>query len=36
MIAQQAGFPSSLDGFYFLVGVALCGGLFAAWQKQID
>ncbi|TDV17213.1 MFS transporter [Paraburkholderia caballeronis] len=36
MIAQQASFLSSLDGFYFLIGVAVCGGLFAAWQKQID
>jgi hypothetical protein len=35
MVAQQAGFLSSLDGFYFLIGVAICGGIFAAWQKQI-
>lgn len=35
-IAQQASFLASLDGFYFLAGVALCGGLFAAWQKEID
>ena len=36
MVAQQASFLSSLDGFYFLIGVAVCGGIFAAWQKQID
>jgi hypothetical protein len=36
MIARQASFLSSIDGFYFLIGIALCGGLFAAWQKQID
>lgn len=36
MVVQQASFLSSLDGFWFLVGVAVCGGLFAAWQKQID
>jgi hypothetical protein len=35
-VAQQASFLTSLDGFYFLIGVAICGGLFAAWQKQID
>ena len=35
-VAQQASFLASLDGFYFLVGIAICGGLFAAWQKQID
>jgi hypothetical protein len=36
LVAQQASFLSSLDGFYFLIGVALCGGIFAAWQKQIN
>ena len=36
MVAQQASFLASLDGFYFLAGVALVGGLFAAWQKEID
>ncbi|MBB5496217.1 hypothetical protein HDG37_000404 [Paraburkholderia sp. MM5384-R2] len=35
-IAQQASLLASLDGFYFLIGVAICGGPFAAWQKQID
>ena len=34
MVAQQASFLASLDGFYFLAGVALVGGLFAAWQKR--
>jgi len=36
MVAQQASFLSSLDGFYFLIGVAICGGIFAAWQTRID
>ncbi|RQH07418.1 MFS transporter [Paraburkholderia dinghuensis] len=36
MVTQQASFLSSLDGFYFLIGVAVCGGIFAAWQKQIE
>jgi MFS family permease len=36
MVAQQASFLSSIDGFYYLMGVAVCGGIFAAWQKQID
>ncbi|WJF88979.1 MFS transporter [Paraburkholderia bonniea] len=36
MVAQQASFLASLDGFYFLIGIALCGGLFAWWQKQIN
>ncbi|WP_233863393.1 MFS transporter [Paraburkholderia adhaesiva] len=36
MVTQQASFLSSLDGFYFLMGVAICGGIFAAWQKQIE
>jgi MFS family permease len=35
-VARQASFLASLDGFYFLIGVAICGGLFAAWQRQID
>ena len=35
-VAQQASFLTSLDGFYYLIGVAVCGGIFAAWQKQID
>ena len=34
MVAQQASFLASLDGFYFLAGVALVGGLFAAWQRD--
>jgi hypothetical protein len=36
VIAQQAQFLTLTDGFYFLAVVALCGGLFTAWQKQID
>jgi hypothetical protein len=36
MVAQQASFLASLDGFYFLMGVALVAGAFACWQKQID
>jgi hypothetical protein len=36
MVTQQAAFLASLDGFYFLTGVAICGGVFALWQKQID
>lgn len=36
MVAQQASFLSTLDGFYIVIGVAVCGGLFAMWQKQID
>ncbi|MGV2291498.1 MFS transporter [Trinickia sp. YCB016] len=36
LVSQQASFLSSLDGFQFLIGVAVCGGIFAAWQKQID
>ena len=35
-VTQQASFLSALDGFYFLIGVAICGGLFALWQRQID
>ncbi|MEK6298088.1 MAG: MFS transporter, partial [Paraburkholderia tropica] len=36
MVAQQASFLSSLDGFYYLMGAAIVGAVFAAWQKQID
>ncbi|AXF25098.1 MFS transporter [Burkholderia pyrrocinia] len=36
MITQQAAFLSTLDGFWFIAGVATLGCLFAAWQKQID
>jgi hypothetical protein len=35
-VARQASFLTALDGFYFLIGIAICGGIFAAWQKQID
>ncbi|WP_186142615.1 MFS transporter [Burkholderia gladioli] len=33
---RQAAFLASLDGFLFVAGVAICGGLIAAWQKAID
>ncbi|WP_322005343.1 MFS transporter [Paraburkholderia tropica] len=36
MVVQQASFLSSLDGFYYLMGAAIVGAVFAAWQKQID
>ncbi len=36
LVAQQASFLASLDGFYFLIGVAVYCGLFAYWQKQIN
>ncbi|GAB6848746.1 hypothetical protein JCM10599A_25500 [Paraburkholderia kururiensis] len=36
LVALQASFLTSLDGFYFLIGVAVCSALFAAWQQQID
>ncbi|WP_179404433.1 MFS transporter [Burkholderia guangdongensis] len=35
-VARQASFLSALDGYYFVIGIAICGGLFAIWQKQID
>ncbi|WDD93979.1 MFS transporter [Burkholderia sp. FERM BP-3421] len=35
-IVRQAAFLTSLDGFYFLAAVAICGGVFATWQKEID
>ncbi|WP_109479935.1 MFS transporter [Paraburkholderia sp. C35] len=35
-VTQQASFLSALDGFYFLIGIAVCGGLFALYQRQID
>ncbi len=36
IVAQQANFLSAMDGFYFLIGVALVGGVIAIWQKRID
>jgi DHA2 family multidrug resistance protein len=36
MVAQQANFLSALDGYYFVIGIAVIGGLYAIWQKQID
>jgi MFS family permease len=35
-VERQATFLAAIDGFYFLACVALLGGVFAAWQKQID
>ncbi|MEC3768796.1 MFS transporter [Cupriavidus sp. SS-3] len=36
MVTQQASFLSTLDGFYFVTWVAVCGGIFAMWQRRID
>jgi MFS transporter, DHA2 family, multidrug resistance protein len=36
IVTQQANFLSALDGFYFMIGVALVGSAIAIWQKQID
>jgi len=36
MVTQQASFLSALDGFYFVMGIAVCSCLFAMWQRQID
>lgn len=36
IVTQQANFLSSMDGFYYIIGVALCASAIAAWQKQID
>ncbi|MFT3819449.1 MAG: MFS transporter [Rubrivivax sp.] len=36
LLAQQASFLSLVDGFYLLIGIAVLGGLYAAWQKRID
>ncbi|SAL45116.1 major facilitator transporter [Caballeronia arvi] len=36
LVVQQASFLGSLDGFYFIIGVALCASVFAAWQNRID
>jgi hypothetical protein len=36
VVGQQASFLSALDGFYFLIAVAVGGGLFALYQRQID
>ena len=35
-VARQAHLLAFNDAFYFLAVVALCGGLFAAWQTRID
>jgi MFS transporter, DHA2 family, multidrug resistance protein len=36
VVTQQASFLSALDGFAFVIGIALIGGAIAFWQKQID
>jgi predicted Co/Zn/Cd cation transporter (cation efflux family) len=36
IVTQQANFLSSMDGFHYIIGVALCASAIAAWQKQID
>jgi hypothetical protein len=36
VVTQQASFLSALDGFYFLIAIAIGGGLFALYQRQID
>jgi hypothetical protein len=36
MVTQQASFLSTLDGFYFVTWVAVCGGIFALLQRRID
>ncbi|SAK44252.1 MFS transporter [Caballeronia ptereochthonis] len=36
IVTQQANFLSSLDGFYYIIGVALCASVIAIWQKKID
>ncbi|SAK84368.1 major facilitator transporter [Caballeronia hypogeia] len=36
LVTQQANFLGSLDGFYFIIGVALCASVIAIWQKRID
>ncbi|SAL45955.1 major facilitator transporter [Caballeronia peredens] len=36
VVTQQANFLGSLDGFYCIIGVALCASVIAIWQKRID
>ena len=36
IVTQQASFLTALDGFKFMMIVALCAGLFAIWQRHID
>jgi hypothetical protein len=36
IVVQQANFLSSLDGFYYIIGIALCASVFAAWQTRVD
>ncbi|MGN6387937.1 MAG: MFS transporter [Burkholderiaceae bacterium] len=35
-LTRQAGFLAAVDGFHVLVGVAICGGIFAMLQKRVD
>jgi MFS family permease len=36
LVTQQANFLSSLDGFYYIIGIALVASVIAAWQNTID
>jgi MFS family permease len=36
LVTQQANFLSSLDGFYYIIVIALVASVIAAWQKRID
>lgn len=36
MVTQQASFLSTLDGFHFVTWVAICGSIFAMFQRRID
>jgi hypothetical protein len=36
MVEQQASYLSTLDGFHFILGVSMGGGLLAAWQRRIN
>ncbi len=35
MVEQQVSYLSTLDGFLYVFAVALCGALFAIWQRVI-
>lgn len=36
MVVQRASFLSALDGFYFVMTIAVLCGVFAIRQRQID
>jgi cell division protein FtsW (lipid II flippase) len=36
VVTQQASFLTALDGFKFMMIVAICAGVFAIWQRHID